>query len=117
MDKNGEIKALLDGADHERVEAYMNMFDRVLLYTLAANLMPKPAVDGTLGLWDRVVKRTIDLDATKRTEILESTVGGRAAKYRNEADGEELRLHALKQWEIARTLITTNLRYSELPDD
>lgn len=105
-----EIKEMLEQADPQRVEGYLNMFDRVLLYTLAVNTMPKEALDGTMSMWDQVVKRTIDIDATKRTNYLESTTVGRAAKIKNEPDGEDFRLFCLKQWEIAKTLITANLR-------
>jgi len=38
MDKR--LQKILKEADQDRVEGYMHMFDRVLLYTLAANTMP-----------------------------------------------------------------------------
>jgi len=107
--KEREIRKLIESADHERVEAYMHMFDRVLLYTMAANMMPKDAINSTVDLWDTVVKKGIDMDATKRTNFLEGTTLGRAAKLRREYDGEDMRNHCLQQWRVARDVISTNL--------
>ncbi len=107
--KEREVRKLIENADHERVEAYMHMFDRVLLYTLAVNMMPKDAIRGTVDLWDTVVKKGIDMDASKRTNFLEGTTLGRAAKLRQEHDGEDVRNHCLQQWRIARDVISANL--------
>jgi len=104
-----EVQKLIENADHERVEAYMHMFDRVLLYTLAANVMSKDAIKSTMDLWDMVVKKGIDMDATKRTNYLEGTTIGRAAKIRQEYDGEDVRNHCLQQCRIARAVISANL--------
>jgi len=115
MDK--KLQKLLKGADQERVEGYMHMFDRVLLYTLAANMMPSKSLDDTIGLWDKVVKKSIDFDATKRTEFMEETVLGRASKLKDEIDGESLRLYYLKQWKVAREIIAANLQREDEDDN
>lgn len=112
-----DIKQMVEEADHERVHVYMDVFDRILLYTLAANLLPKEAIDASVDLWNIVVKRGIDDDVSKRTNFLESTTSGRAAKLRNEPDGEDLRMHCLKQWEIARNVILANLKYDKKDDN
>lgn len=114
MDKR--LHKILKEADQDRVEGYMNMFDRVLLYTLATNTMPSDALKETIELWDKVVKNSINFDAIKRTNTLENSTIGRAAKLHKEPDGECLRLHYLKQWKIARKLIVANLQ-SESEDD
>lgn len=109
-DKDKQIRDLIDRADHERVESYMHMFDRILLYTLAASIMPKTAIEGTMDLWDKVVKKGIDIDSTKRTNFLEGTTSGRTAKLREEPDGEDLRIHCIEQLNIARDVIMSNLK-------
>ena len=108
MDKR--LQKILKEADQDRVEGYMHMFDRVLLYTLAANTMPSSTLKNTVELWDKVIKNSIDFDAVKRTDLLENSTIGRAAKLNNEPDGESLRLHYLKQWKIAREIIAANLQ-------
>ena len=108
MDAKGIIKDI-QSADAERIDAYLRMFDRILLYTMAANSMPIDILNATLGIWEQVAKKSIDIDATKRTTFLESTPTGRALKLNNEPDGEDLRLHWLKQWNIAKNVITSNL--------
>ena len=105
-----KIRDALENADHARIEAYLRMLDRILIYNLAVNVMPDEALKGILCLWDKVVKKSIDADATSRTEYLEETSSGRAAKYRSEPDGESLRLHCLKQWKLARQVVDTNLK-------
>ncbi len=112
-----EVLKILKEADHERVEGYMHMFDRVLLYTLAANIMPDEALKGTISLWDRVIKKTIDIDARKQTDFLEGTVMGRAAKFKRMPDGEEIRLRHLRQWTIAKSIIAGNLHQHQIDND
>ena len=107
----------LKDADFERVEGYMHMFDRVLLYTMAANNLSQKTLDATIKFWDVVIKKTIDLDATQRTDFLEKTLHGRTAKLRDEPDGEDIRLHSLKQWKIAKQVIENNLRKLESDSD
>lgn len=104
-----ELKKKLDTADVEKVHQFMKMFDRILLYTLAVNAIPKEDIESTLDLWNRVVAKGIDLDAIKRTDFLESTREGRIAKLYKEPDGEALRLHLLKQKDIAEQIIRANL--------
>ena len=76
-------------SDHDKLDSYMKMYDRILLYTIAANLMPKESIDETIRLWEQVIKKTIDGEATLRTKFMESTPTGRVAKLRQEPDGEE----------------------------
>ena len=95
--------------DHDKLESYMRMYDRILLYTLASNLMPKESIDETINLWEKVIKKTIDSDATMRTKFMESTPTGRIAKLREEPDGEDLRLHSIKTWNLAKNIISANM--------
>ena len=112
MDNNNiekEIHQELSSADQERLEAYMRMFDRILLYTMAANAMPPEAIDKTINLWDKTIKKMINMDSKTRTNFLESTTQGRLSKFHKEPDGEDLRLYLLKTWKIARKIVTANL--------
>jgi hypothetical protein len=94
----------------DQVEAYMRMFDRILLYTIASNIMPKEALDKTLSMCDKVVKKGMDLDVQFRTNFLEATPQGRLLQMKkDEPDGEELRLEYLKTWDVAKELIKNNL--------
>ena len=106
----------INEADVEKIGQYMKIFDRILLYTIAVNSIPKEALDETFKLWDHIVKNGIDEDANKRTNFMES-YEGRKSKYQKEPDGEDLRLFCLKQYEIARNIIKSNLSQKEKKDD
>jgi len=106
----------INEADVEKIGQYMKIFDRILLYTIAVNSIPKEALDETFKLWDHIVKNGIDEDANKRTDFMES-YEGRKSKYQKEPDGEDLRLFCLKQYEIARNIIKSNLSQKEKKDD
>lgn len=108
------IQEILKDSDIQFVGKYMKMFDRILLYTLAVNFLPEDAITGTVNLWDKVIKSGINQEVNGRNEFMENTPAGREAKYQNEPDGETLRLYSIKQWKIARDIITSNLKK---PDD
>ncbi len=97
-------------ADQDRLSKYVQMLDRVLLYNIAANVMPEEALDGIVDLWDKIIFKTIDSDVASRNEFLESTPLGRLARYKKEPDGEALRLHCIKNWKIARKVALSNLK-------
>lgn len=104
-----ELQERMKEADYDQIEKMMRIFDRVLLYNLAVHSMPREFLTSAVRLWDKIVKLGIDRDASLRTDILESTIQGRRAKLGNAPDGEQVRLDALKQWGIARDIITSNL--------
>jgi len=104
-----ELQKQLEDADMERIGKYTDMFDRILLYTLAVNSMPKAALEGTVDLWEKVVKRGIDGECSRRTDFLEGTRLGRRAKYEKQPDGESMRLEHLKQCAIAKNVIKSNM--------
>jgi len=104
-----ELESELEAADMDSVGKFMKMFDRMLLYTLAVNFLPEEAIRGTVDLWDTVIKKNINDDSVNRTEFLESTKPGRLALYKNEPDGEDVRMHFLQQWKTARKVIVANL--------
>jgi hypothetical protein len=108
-----ELQERMKEADFDQVEKMMRLFDRVLLYNLAVHSMPDEFLEKAVELWDKIVKMGIDRDASVRTDILESTVAGRRAKFGQMADGEKVRLEGLKQWQIARDIITSNLQRPE----
>ncbi len=108
-DLEKEIQQELSDVNQERLETYMRMFDRILLYTIAANMVPAEVIQQTIHIWATTIKKIIDSDATGRTQFLEATVQGRLAKLHKEADGEELRLNCLKAWNVAHKIVTANL--------
>ena len=87
-DLEKEIQQELSDVNQERLETYMRMFDRILLYTIAANMVPAEVIQQTIHIWATTIKKIIDSDATGRTQFLEATVQGRIAKLHKEADGE-----------------------------
>ncbi len=107
--KNEELQQLLEKADPQLMESYMRMFERILLYNMATAIMPPEAIEGSVDLWDKVVKKAINSDASKRTDFLEGSPDGRMAKLEKEPDGEDLRHHCLEQHRIARSVIVANL--------
>lgn len=112
-----QLNERMEDANFDQIERMMRMFDRVLLYNLAVHTMPREFLDHAVQLWDRLVKMGIDRDASLRTDLLESTIAGRRAKLNNAPDGEEVRLDAIKQWGIARDIITSNLMQSSHDQD
>lgn len=110
------IKTKLN-TDQERVEGYLRMLDRILLYNMAVNSMPPEALQSIVKLWDKVVLKSIDLDASLRTHFMEATKMGRAAKFQDEPDGEDLRLHCLDQWKFAKSVVETNLLNPKIIDE
>ena len=111
-----ELQERMKEADFNQIEKLMRLFDRVLLYNLAVHTMPDEFLMKTVEFWDKIVKMGIDRDANNRTDILESTIMGRRAKFGQMPDGEQVRLESLKQWQIARDIITSNLQKPEEPD-
>lgn len=111
-----QLQSLLENTDHEKIESYIGIFDRILLYTLAASLIPKETVKYSMEIWESLVKKGINLDSTKRTNFLEETVPGRAALLRGELDGEEYRLHCIKHFQVAKSVIENNIRLDETDD-
>jgi hypothetical protein len=112
-----QIKTKIRNTDQERVEGYLRMLDRILLYNMAVNSMPPEVLQGIVQLWDKIVHKSIDLDASMRTQFLEGTKLGRTAKLQNEPDGEALRMHCLDQWKLARSVLESNLLNPTIIDE
>ena len=99
----------------ERLEAYHRMFDRILLYTLASNVIPQDRIDHIIKLADRIVKKTIDTDSNKQTNYLHGSKDGRQTRMEsqindNEYDGEALRLDYLKTWALVKDIVKGNMQ-------
>lgn len=108
------IKERLDKVDPERLEGYMNMFDRILLYSLAANTMPQHAIKDVIGFWEQTVKKTINMDCQRFTQFLQSTPQGRLSSLaREQPDGEDMRLRFLETFNLAHEIISTNITHQE----
>ena len=97
-------------ADFTKVDQYMRMFDRILLYNLAVHTLPEEILQGAIHLWEKAIKIGINKDSSYQTEVLESTVIGRRAKLGNMPDGEKVRLDSIKQYRIAKDIIESNLQ-------
>lgn len=93
----------------ERLEGYHHMFDRLLLYTLGAQLISPDQVDKIIRNADKIIKKTIDIDSQKRTTWMYTTKEGRKARYDGEFDGEDLRLHYLHTWNVVKEVVKANL--------
>lgn len=120
MDRKEQAKKLMEEigkVNPERIESYLKMYDRLLLYALAANLAPKEALMEMLKNCEMLVKKGIDVESQYRTNFLESTPEGRLATLQNEPDGESTRLESLKTWNLAKEIITANLESFRMPQD
>ena len=114
---NEDLQELLEQADPQLMENYMRMFERILLYNMATAMMPPEVIEGSVDLWDKVVKKAINSDASRRTDFLEGSLDGRIAKLKKEPDGEDLRHHCLEQHKIARSVIVANLGQDRWEND
>ncbi|KKM97169.1 hypothetical protein LCGC14_1170730 [marine sediment metagenome] len=117
MKDKQDLQKRIEQADMDSVGKFMKIFDKMLLYTIAVNFLPQEAIHGTVDLWDKVIKKGINEDAISRTKFLESTQPGRMALYREEPDGEDIRLHFLEQWKLAREVILENLSKGASEED
>ena len=112
-----EAQDLLDRIaeiDPERLEAYHRMFDRILLYTIASNIIPPDRVDRIIQVADKIIKKTIDIDSNKQTTFLHDSKDGRSARLESSLidhkyDGEALRLDYLKTWTLVKDIVKANM--------
>ena len=112
-----QLKKMMKDADFTQVESFMRQFDRILLYNMAFQSMPPEFLQTIVRIWSKAIKAGIDKEADHRNCVLQSTVLGRRAKYAEVPDGEALRLDALKQFEIAKNIISSNLIPDNEEDD
>lgn len=106
----------------ERLEAYYRMLDRIILYSLAAHIIPPDAIDTILGIADKVVKKTIDTDSNRQNTFLHENKSGRQARLASQLadhkyDGEAIRLEYLKTWELVKEIAKANLMGPHNPSD
>lgn len=104
-------------ADPDRLNGYINMFDRLLLYNLAAGSMPPEIINKMVNKWAQTIKITIDMEVQHRTNFLESSPQGRLAKKQKQPDGEDLRLLFLDTLATAKQIVTGNLQRNDDEDD
>lgn len=112
--KKNDLLKQLEEADPIQVETYLKLMDRILIYNMAANLLPDEAVDNLVALWEKATINSIDDECQKRTDEIENTKKGRLSKYRGEPDGEDFRLFLMKHWKIAKQVVDANLRNPEI---
>lgn len=112
MNKKSMHKKISE-ADPERLNGYIGMFDRLLLYNLAVGSMPAEILDEMIEKWAQTIKSTIDTEAQHRTHFLESTPQGRLAKKQDQPDGEALRLLFLDTLSTAKQIVARNLQRNE----
>lgn len=100
-------------SDPERLNGYIGMLDKILLYTLVVNAMPKELIEDTINKWEKTIKTSIDMESCRRTNFLESTPQGRLEKQKERPDGEDLRLLYLETLNTAKQLVAKNLSQNE----
>ncbi len=108
-----DMRQQISEADPERLNGYIDMFDRLLLYNLAVGTLPAEMLDEMIDKWAQTIKSTIDTEAQHRTHFLESTPQGRLAKKQKQPDGEALRLLFLDTLSTAKQIVTRNLQRDE----
>jgi hypothetical protein len=116
--KQSDIKERINKVDVERLEGYMRMFDRILLYNLAANVMHPDTIKDIVGFWEKAVKQSIDTDCQKFTTFLQSTPQGRLASLTGtNPDGEDMRLRFLGAFDVAHEIISANTTKLDIDDN
>jgi hypothetical protein len=113
MKKPKSMHSKISESDPDRLNSYIGMFDRLLLYNLAAGTMPAEIIDEMIEKWAQTIKSTIDTEAQHRTHFLESTPQGRLAKKQDQPDGEDIRLLFLETLDTAKQIVTRNLQRDE----
>lgn len=111
-----DIHKKISEADPDRLNGYIDMFDRLLLYNLAVGTMPPGILDDMIEKWARTIKGTIDTEAKHRTHFLESTPQGRLAQKQQQPDGEDLRLLFLATLDTAKQIVARNLQRNDEDD-
>jgi len=114
---SNEIQKQIAESDPDRLNVYIDILDRLLLYNLAVNVMSPDMINNLLEQWERSVKSTIDTESRHRTQFLESTPQGRLAKKQKQPDGEDLRLLFLNTLDTAKHIVTRNLQKDEEDDN
>ncbi len=110
---SSDIQKQIANSEPERLNGYMGMFDRLLLYNLAVGTMSSEMIDELIEKWEETIKVTIDMESKHRTNFLESTPQGRLSKKQKQPDGEDMRLLFLGTLDTAKQIVTSNLRRNE----
>ena len=113
MGKKTNMHKRISEADPERLNGYIGMFDRLLLYNLAVGSVSPEILDEMIKKWAQTIKTTIDTEAQHRTHFLESPPQGRLAKKQDQPDGEALRLLFLETLSTAKQIVSHNLQRNE----
>ncbi len=111
-----EINKRIAECNPERLVAYQNIFDKLLLFSIASSLLSTQEIEKVINFADTVIKKTINSDSIARTTYQQETKAGRLARMENDPDGEDIRLEYLKTWNLAKELIRFNL-VSKKKDD
>jgi len=111
-----QIQKMLSDAPPTAVEAYLRLFDRVLLHSLAVRMLGEEEKEQVLNIWSKAVLKSIDLESSQRTEFMESTPSGRAAKYNEEPDGEAIRLAYLKAYDAVKFIVKNQISQPDTDD-
>lgn len=99
-----------------KFEGYLKLLDRILIWNMAANTLPKEDRVKLLKLWETAIKRSIDVECNERTKQLEETIQGRLAIQKGEPDGEAYRLLLLKDLDAAKFIAHINLKQDSAQD-
>ena len=116
MDKKqfqDEIKQRIAETDPGRLNGYIDMFDRLLLYNMASSILPPEAIEEMLIRWEQAVKAAINTESCMRTHFLESTPQGRMAKRQKQPDGEDFRQVFSHTLDTAKLILSQNLQHDD----
>jgi hypothetical protein len=109
MDKETkELFERIEKCDPSQLNGYIQMFDRMLLYTVAVHTMPREALQAAQQMWLKAARKGIDKEATGRTNFLEGTREGRFQKMMRQPDGEDVRVKHLEILQLAKDIINRN---------
>ena len=112
-----DLQQKISESDTEHLSGYIDMFDRLLLYTMAMNSTPSEVIDELLEKWEETIKYTINAEAQMRTDFMQSTPQGRLACKQDQPDGEALRLLYLNTLNAAKEIVSKNLHRGQSDAD
>ena len=117
MNKEDFLNHVNSSSSNLRFESYLRILDRLLIWNMCAALLPKEGINKILNFWEKAVKKSIDAECNDRTTLLHESPLGRLASFKNEPDGELHRLTLLKELDIAKFVVTSNLKQEQAGED
>ena len=104
------LEKKLAKADKDKIDTHLKYFDRILLFNMAAHLLPVEARQEIVNMWQERMKDVIDEECNLFTTYLQETPHGRTVSMLpQQEDGEDMRLNFLEALDVANEIVGSNL--------